>query len=436
LPVKKLTDLFVEKIKPTQGRRVEYFDATFGGLALRVSESGKKSWCLFYRIRREQRRLTIGSYPKITPAAARTAALAALAAVEKGIDPAAEKKARRDDPVPEFETFGTALADYFGQHAGKNMAASTYAETKRQLERDVLPKWRNLPLREIKDRHALKLINDIAAKHGVTANRTFSRLRAFFNWAQGQLRVSDSPFRNLKLPVKEQARDRVLSEDQIRWFWKACDEVGQPFGTIGKLLLLTAQRRDEVSEMNWEEIDFAKKIWTIPSHRAKNNNAHQVHLSAAALEILKGLPTQHSGLVFSWTGDRAVSGFSRAKERIDAAMLRLRRRELGLPEADTELRRHLQISDRKPLPVEIPHFTLHDLRRSAATTMVEELKIGPHIVDKILNHRSGTIRGIAAVYIRAQFLEERRLALEAWGKWITGLTSPAKKQSNVVGLHR
>ena len=121
-----------------------------------MSENGRKSWTLFYRIHSRQRRLTIGPYPKFMPAAAREAALAALADVEKGIDPAFEKKARRQRPAtPEFETFETALTDYFREHALRNMAASTYAETKRQLERDVLPKWKDIPLREIKDRHAL-----------------------------------------------------------------------------------------------------------------------------------------------------------------------------------------------------------------------------------------------------------------------------------------
>jgi integrase len=329
------------------------------------------------------------------------------------------------------------LSDYFSQYAAANMAPSTYAETKRQLERDVLPHWKDMPLRDIRDRHVLKLINDIAAAgNGVTANRTFSRLRAFFNWSISQLRLETSPAKGLVAPVKEEARDRTLSDDEIRWFWSATAEIGWPFGPIARLLLLTAQRRDEVSKMSWPEIDLAKGVWVIPAARAKNGRAHEVHLSAGALAVLKSLPEPHRGLIFSVTGDDAVSGFSRAKDRIDAAMLRLRRRELGLPETDRELRRHLHLSDRKPLPVEIPHWTLHDLRRSAVTKMAEDLKIAPHIVDKILNHASGTIRGVAAIYNRAQYLEERRAALEAWSNWIVALTTPAKKKSNIVGLRR
>jgi integrase len=433
---KVLTDLYVEKLKPTRGRRVEIFDATFPGLALRVSESGRKSWSLFYRLHGKQHRFTIGAYPQFLPAAARSRATEIRNQVDLGVNPAVEKRSRRNDPLPEVETFETVLADYFSQYAAKNMAQSTYAETKRQLERDVLPHWRDMPLRDIKDRHVLKLINDIAAAgNGVTANRTFSRLRAFFNWSISQLRLETSPAKGLVAPVKEEARDRALTNDEIRWFWSATEEIGWPFGPIARLLLLTAQRRDEVSKMSWSEIDLAKGIWTIPKERAKNTRAHKVHLSAGALAVLKSLPEPHRGLIFSVTGDDAVSGFSRAKDRIDAAMLRLRRRELGLPESDDDLRRHLEIPKRKALPVEIPHWTFHDLRRSAVTKMAEDLKIAPHIVDKILNHASGTIRGVAAIYNRAEYLDERRAALEAWSNWILALTSP-KKKTNVVGLRR
>jgi integrase len=434
---KVLTDLYVEKLKPTRGRRVEIFDATFPGLALRVSESGRKSWSLFYRLHGKQHRFTIGAYPQFKPADARTKATQIRNQVDLGVNPAVEKRSRRNDPLPSLETFETVLADYFSQYAATNMAPSTYAETKRQLERDVLPHWRDMPLRDIKDRHVLKLINDIAAAgNGVTANRTFSRLRAFFNWSISQLRLETSPAKGLVAPVKEEARDRALIDDEIRWFWSATEEIGWPFGPIARLLLLTAQRRDEVSKMSWSEIDLAKGVWTIPAARAKNSRAHEVHLSAGALAVLKSLPQPHRGLIFSVTGDDAVSGFSRAKDRLDAAMLRLRRRELGQPESDDELRRHLEIPKRKPLPVEIPHWTLHDLRRSAVTKMAENLKIAPHIVDKILNHASGTIRGVAAIYNRAQYLDERRAALEAWSNWLLALTNPHKKKTNVVGLRR
>jgi len=146
MPTKKLTDLFVERAKaPTRGR-LEYFDASFPGLALRVTANGGKSWSMFYRFGGRLRRFTIGAYPAIKPAQARREATAALERVRQGFDPAEEKRARRDNPRLEADTFAALAYDYLERHLQKNNAASTYQEAKRDLEHDALPKWRNRPL--------------------------------------------------------------------------------------------------------------------------------------------------------------------------------------------------------------------------------------------------------------------------------------------------
>jgi integrase len=440
MPTKRLSDLFADKVKPTK-QRTEYFDAAFGGLALRVSESGHKSWTLLYRIHGRQRRLKLGIYPALKTADARKRAAEALHKVEHGKDPAAEKLAIRNSPLPAVDTFETLLTDYLAQHGTRNLKQSTFDETKRSLERDVLKrgKWQHLPISEISKRHVLKLVNDIAADGAeVHANRIFSRLRALFNWAVAQDRLNVSPMHGLMPPTKEVERDRVLTDDECRWFWAACNEIEWPFGPIAQLLLLTAQRRTEVGDMDWSEINLAKATWVIPGERTKNGNAHEVYLSAGALQILANLPKPHRGMVFSVTSEAPVSGYSRAKERLDAAMIKIRRRELGMPEDDADVRRALKIPPSKPLPIEIPHWTFHDLRRTAVTKMAGKLKIAPHIVDKILNHTSGTIRGVAAVYNREQYIDERRMALSDWWDWLDNLigTAPAQTPSNVVDITR
>jgi integrase len=284
---------------------------------------------------------------------------------------------------------------------------------KRTLERDVLPAWGNLPISSITRAHAISLIDAIAASGAkVQANRTLSRLRHLFNWAVERGRLPSSPIIGMKAPTKERARDRTLTDNELRWFLKSCKNIGWPFGPLAKLLLLTAQRRDEVGGIEWSEIDFDKKAWTIPRHRAKNDRSHEVHLSDAALSVLRSIPRVGNGVVFAVSG-RAVSGFSHGKKRLDAAMLTAQRDELG---AQAE---------------EIPHWILHDLRRTAATGMAR-LNIAPHVVDKVLNHVSGTIRGVAAVYNRFEYLEERRAALEAWGRYVANLVAPAP--ANVVAL--
>src|ERR1700730_15512207 len=322
MPTRKLTDLFVERAKSPARGRVEYFDAAFPGLALRVTENGGKSWCAFYRFKGRLRRFTIGRYPAIKPAQARREAAAALERVRGGGDPAEEKRAQREMRTPETDTFGAVALDYVERHHGKNSRKSTYLEAKRDIERNVLPKWRNRPIASISRRDVLDLIDGIIARGAeVQANRTLARLRALFNWAIEKDRVAVSPVARMKLPTQEQARDRVLSDDGLRWLWRSCEEVGWPFGPLVKLLLLTAQRRDEVAGMEWPEIDLVKRVWTIPRHKAKNDRVHEVQLSDAALDVLRSLPCIGHGLVFTTTGETTVSGFSKSKRQLDAAML-------------------------------------------------------------------------------------------------------------------
>ena len=416
MPTRKLTDLFVERAKPPARGRVEYFDAAFPGLALRITENGGKSWCAFYRFKGRLRRFTIGRYPAIKPAQARREAAAALEQVRVGVDPAEEKRACREMRTPETDTFGAVANDYLELHHRRNSRQSTFLEAKRDIERNVLPKWCSRPIASITRRDALDLIDGIIARGAeVQANRTLARLRALFNWAIEKDRVTASPVARMKLPTQEQARDRVLSDDELRWLWQACDEIGWPFGPFAKLLLLTAQRRDEVAGMEWPEIDLVKRVWTIPRHKAKNDRIHEVQLSEAAIEVLRSLPHVSDSLVFTTTGETAISGFSKSKRRLDTAMLKAKRVELGTRKGDT-----------------IPGWTLHDLRRTAATGMAK-LKIPPHVTDKVLNHVSGTIRGVAAIYNRFEYLDERRDALAAWGRYVDNLVSPPL--TNVMAIH-
>jgi len=433
VPTKKLTDLAAERIKPPKRGRVEYFDAAYGSLALRVTSGGHKSWSLFYRTGGRLRRFTLGKFPALKPASARREASRILDQVATGVDPLAERKARRYVRPPEQETFAAAVQDYLARYAKKNTAASTYAETKRVLEGDDCKAWQKRPLASISRRDVNEVIDAITLRAEVQANRTLAKLRALFNWAVEKDRITASPVEGLKPPTKEQARDRVLSDDEIRWFWTACEVSGWPFGPLAQLLLLTAQRRDEVASLEWAEIDFGEALWQIPAEKAKNKNAHLVPLSDAALAILESLSRVGDGLIFTTTGKTPVSGFSRAKRRLDKEMEKARRASLGLPFDDDEYRRAMDIPAKKPLPIEIPPWIIHDLRRTATTGMAR-LKFAPHVVDKVLNHRSGEISGVAAVYNKFEYLEERRAALEAWGRCIANLVVPVPV--NMVLLRR
>jgi integrase len=200
-----------------------------------------------------------------------------------------------------------------------------------------------------------------------------------------------------------EARDRVLSDEEIKLFWPACDRLGWPFGPIFKLLALTAQREGEVGGARWGEIDMAARVWTIPGARAKNGKAHAVHLSQISVEILEGLP-RTGELLFASRGPNPPSDYSAAKRRLDG---------------------HMGAA---------PPWVLHDLRRTAVTGMAR-LGIAPHVVDRVLNHTAGTIRGVAATYNRFQYEEDRAAALDGWARHIETLVRPGGS-GNVVEMRQ
>jgi len=386
-------------------------------------------------------RLTIGPYvegkarEEFDLGAARKKAEDARALIKQGIDPAAAKQIklkadkaervrRRTAPASEAApgSFKAIADEYLETHVKRNNAPGTYAETRRLIAFDAIPAWGERPLASLTADDVLELARKIDRRGAhVQANRTPRRLQALWNWAIEQRLIKGpdgkpppSPFAGLKPLTVETERDRVLSDAEIVWFWQACDELAWPFGPLFKLLLLTAQRRDEVGTMEWSDLDLDRNLWIIPREKAKNNRVHEVQLSDAAVDLLRALPRigRH---VFTTDGerDRPVSGFSRAKRRLDAAMIAAQARGLAPGR----------------LPVEIPEFILHDLRRTAATGMAK-MKIPPQVVDKILNHRTGTIRGVAAIYNRYEYGEERAAALAAWSRHVVALVSPA--ETNVV----
>ena len=238
----------------------------------------------------------------------------------------------------------------------------------------------------------------------VQAGKMLTRLRTFFGWAAANDFVTADPTAGVRRPAKEAQRDRVLDDDEIVAFWTTAGKLGNPFSHLFRLMLLTAQRESEVAGMCWLELDLGGQTWTIPGSRAKNGKPHIVHLSELAVEVIEAVPrVVGQDLLFSGSGKTPVSGFSRAKGRLDASM-----------------------------DVDAP-WVLHDLRRTATTGMAR-LGIAPHVADKVLNHTAGTIRGVAAVYNRFEYLDERKTALDAWGHYIERLIG--RDPQNVVPIRQ
>ena len=216
----------------------------------------------------------------------------------------------------------------------------------------------------------------------------------------------------VKPAAKEKSRDRVLTDQEIKWFWQACSIEGQPWGHLGKMLLLTGQRLGEVVNMIDREI--TGDLWHLTADRTKNGRAHDVALSEAARAVLGGVERVkgQAGYVFTTNGASALQGYHKGRNHIAKRMAEIASHEAG--EA-----------------MEIPHWTFHDLRRTAATGMAR-LGIPVRVTEAVLNHVSGTAGGIVGVYQRHDYADEKRNALDAWARFVADLVDGAS--DNVVRL--
>jgi integrase len=235
-----------------------------------VQPSGSKSWAVRYRICGRPKKLTLGSYPGIDLSNARELARKALVAVAEGRDPALEKKnAHRDIAGRERDLFEKVSNQFLERYARANTRESTWREAERLLTRDVVPKWKGRTIREISKRDVIELLDSkVDQGSPIMANRILATVRRLFGWCVERGILETSPCFGVKAPAPERSRDRVLSDFELRFVWKACDNIGWPFGPLTKLLILTAQRCEEVSEMTWSELDLGAKVWTIPRERA------------------------------------------------------------------------------------------------------------------------------------------------------------------------
>jgi len=379
----KLTMRYVENVKPPKHGRLSIWDRSLPGFGLRISDKGRKSWVVMYRHEGRQCRMTIGTYPVFSLAEAREQARSVMRDVELGLDPRAQEE----------ETTSPLLLDVIEQLIAiyARPRNRSWKEAERTLRVNAAPYLGNRPISEFSKLDISKVLDaHVARGVPMVGNRTLAHMRKLFNWCVDRGLLESSPANGVKAPAKEVARDRVLTDDEIKRVWKACDEECWPFGPLYKLLLLTGQRRGEAARMKWS--DVREGIWTIPAEHSKNGRAHKVPLSPQAVEVLEGLPQIASQeLVFSTNGRTPVSGFTVVKKRID---------DLS------------GVSD----------WRVHDLRRTAASGMAR-LGVAPHVVEKILNHTSGTISGVAAVYNRYGYEEEKRDALCLWAAKLDILSS-------------
>jgi integrase len=392
------------------------WDGDLAGFGLRIRSGGKRTWIVQYRLGTKQRRYSLGTVENLDAEKARKDAKTALNKAGLGIDPQLEKEQRTDRAADTFEVLATRYLKRWEDRVAKGERRQrSYDEVKRHLQKHCAPLDRlvvhNITRRDIADR--LGAIESESG--GVTANRVRSSLLAFFGWMMREGVLEANPVLATEKRADEHARERVLSPEEVVEVWNACED--DDYGRIVKLLLLTAQRRDEVGGMRDDELLIDLKRWSLPATRTKNKRPHDVPLPDAALEILAEVPRRRGRQELFGRGEGAYSGWSRSKEALDERILKARKERAG---------------GKRVAPV-VP-WTLHDLRRTADTGM-NELGVQPHIVEAVLNHVAtprSSKAGIAGTYNRAQYWNEKVDALNRWAEHIAGLVKG--KGRNVVPL--
>jgi integrase len=441
MPHLLITDKVLEKVDPTKSlsRRLEIWDTYLPGFGYRATQQGRGSFFVMFRLNGQRRRMTLGRYPVVSLAAARTAGKEALTLANEGIDPeehlaaehaaqeaadtehqAAEEQARigRDRRRFELVVADHILKHHRGVHRGDVPREPPNNRSWREVERVfkvyVLPLWGDRDIASIRRSDVAQLVKDVQRNNGpVMANRVLAHIRKLFNWAMLQPDLIDvlevSPVVRGMAPSVETGRDRFLSPEEIQWLWAASGEIGYPFGPCVQLLLITGQRRDEVASMAWDQLDLENCLWTLPAQSTKANRRHEVPLADLALRVIAAIPHQEdTRYLFTTTGRTPISGFSRAKNLIDGKIRMRRERE----EADGRTR-----MDGRPWPFGEP-WRFHDLRRTVATRLEDDLSTPKPLISAILNHAEG---GGTAIYTRGQLREQKLAAMQGWGRFLTAL---------------
>lgn len=309
---------------PAEGR-ADFLDALVPGLALRVTAKGHRSFVLIARYPSRPKnptRRALGDYGELTLEAARDKARAWLELIGKGIDPNIQaERERAANSRLQTNTFGVVAEQFLQRYA---VGLANAPEIRRIIEREFVKPWGSRPVTDIRPEDAaaaIRAIVDRGAPYG--AHNAFAYLRRLFRWALGvhEFGLAASPLERLSprdLIGAREARERILTDAELRAVWGATDAMGYPFGPFVRMLILTGQREREVADMTWSEAEFEKRLWTVPAARMKGGRAHEVPLAPLANEVLGGLPRFSGRHVFTTTsGEKPVSGFSKAKVRLD-----------------------------------------------------------------------------------------------------------------------
>jgi integrase len=452
MPHLLLTDKVLEKADPAKSPngRLEIWDTYLPGFGYRATQRGKGSFFVMFWQAGQRQRMTLARYPVASLSDARDAGKQVLALARQGIDPKVHLEAQREaDEAAKAQTrvaeeevrrtrdrrrFDRIVADHVLKHhrgvlrdnVPKNPPNNrSWREVERVFNVYVLPRWGHRDITTIRRSDVAQLLKEVQLENGpVMANRVLAHVRKLFNWAMLQPDLIDtleaSPVVRGMAPSVEAARDRFLSPDEIAWLWSAAKAIGYPFGPCIELLLATGQRRNEVASMRWDQLDLANHLWTLPAQSTKAKRRHEVPLSDLAIEIIERVPKQEgSRFLLTTTLRTPISGFSRAKAMIDTR--------------NKDQRLEMEAQGVRPVNGAAWPFNtawrFHDLRRTVATRLEDDLSVSKAVISAILNHAEG---GATAVYTRGQLREQKLAAMQAWGRYLATLVASSSTSRFVV----
>jgi len=400
-------------------KEVMLWDDKISGFGLKVTPKGAKSYLFQYRLggrAGKTRRFTIGKHGNLTPDAARKEAERLARAVAQGLDPQQQKQ---DNARKAVDLAFKDYADTFVEECLKVRWKASHKDGEALLRLYATPVLGSKPIHEITRADIRSVLNKAKGKVATSRN-LFAVLRRLFKWAVSQGDIEVSPLNGMEPPPLPIKRDRVLSDAELRLAWEAAGTLGYPFGPFVRLLIVTGQRLEEVSGLEWSELTKASAMWALPAERAKNDHASMVPLSKLAVAEIDALAKRakrkdgwpRTGFVFSTTGTTSISGHSRAKRRLDKEMA-----ALAAKSDDVHA---------------IAPWRFHDLRRTLAKGM-QRLGVRFEVTEAILNHVSGSKAGVAGVYQLHDWGPEKKAALQAWSDHLKSILNGADK-SNVVQL--
>ena len=385
---RRLTDRYIQSLKPPTTGRLVVADPAVEGLSLRITAKGARSWLVRYRPRLQaQRGAVLGPYPTIKLADARRRAAAIVASAKNGID-LLEEEAKRGEAMKQAKARARLIRDVGEEFLKASEKIASYRQRKSYWSNHVLPTLGDRIVGAIRRADIVELLDELEHKRGLrqTVNRVRETLLSFFEYAVERELIDENPVPRVKRRKElERRRQKVLSNDEIKALWDGLDSLAKPVPAFVKTLLLTGARRENARTMKWGERDIGEQLWIVPAAKFKNRKPHEIPLSEQMIAVLEGIE-RNGPYVFTRDGKRPIAGMADMKAEIDKAS--------GLT-----------------------GWRFHDLRRTLRTGLAK-LGVAEEIAERVLGHARSKL---VETYNVHKYRAEKAEALQRWADHVTGI---------------